>query len=254
MTRYTFCTLCLCATLFSPAALIAQGGSKPKITNIPGGFFIEWASPVDIAAVQLDKKLTGSFEVMFDVPSAGFLTDVLDKQTPATRGHDFTMAIADYWIDRGKPERAVPLYEESLKRGDLDEKRAIVFQNNLAMIYSSELKQHDKALEIVNRALEARKDNILLLDTKGLILINSGKPAEAVPVLQRAVELSCQVPLYCMHLAHALYQEGRVAPARRYFDPVRDQLIPAMAMPNTSKENKAMFDSLQSALPPVNAE
>ena len=150
--------------------------------------------------------------------------------------------LTDYWIVRGKPERAIPLYEESLARGDLDDTRVFVFQNNLAMLYSQLLGQHQKALEVVDKALATQRDNITLLDTKGLILINAGNPAEAIPVLQRVVELSDQLPVYCMHLAYALNLEGRDAESRRYFDAIRDQLTPLV--PNMTKENKAMYDAL----------
>ena len=250
MTRYTFWTFFLCIALLCPVLSFAQGGSRQKITSIPGGFFVEWASPVNISAVQLDKKLSGGFEIMFDVPSVGFIAEISAKKEPRAVDPATVTALADYWIVRGKPERAIPLYEESLKRGDIDEARALVFQNNLAMLYSQVLKQHGKALDVVNKALESKKDNFTLLDTKGLIYLNSGDPASAIPPLERAVELSCQLPIYCMHLAYALMQDGgRVAPARRWFDPVRPKLIEAA--PGMTKENKEMFDSLQISLPPV---
>ena len=251
MTRITFCTLCLCTALFFPAVLYAQGVSKPEMTSIPGGFFAKWASPVDIAAMQLDKSLTGSFEVMFDVPSVEFVANVIDVPPSAPNNHEIITVLADYWIVRGKPERAIPLYENSLKQGNLDDERMLVFQNNLAMLYSQALKQHDKALSVVDEALKANKDNVILLDTKGLILLNSGQPAEAAPVLNLAVDLSCQLPIYCMHLAYALQQDGRISQARRYLDPVRDQLI--STVPKMGKENKAMFDSLMVTVPPIDS-
>jgi len=245
-----FRAVLLCTALFCLPTVFAQGISKPKITNIPGGFIAEWISPVEVAAIQFGKGLAGQFEVMFDIPSVDyFTTEFIDKKPQPVTNPEMITALADYWIVRGKPERAIPLYEESLKRGDLDDMRALVFQNNLAMLYSRILGQHDKALATINNALELKKDNVTLLDTKGLILLNSRNPAEAVPVLQRAVELSCQLPIYCMHLAYALHQDGRDSQARRYFDPVRDQLIESV--PNMTKENKAMYDVLQLALPPV---
>lgn len=250
MTRFTFCTLCLCTALVCSAALFAQSVNKPKITNIPGGFFVEWDSPVELAAVQLDGKLAGTLEVMFDVPSVAFLIDKIDKKAPSDNNPDMVTALAGYWMMREKPERAIPLYEASLKQGNLDEEKSVLFQNNLAMLYSRSLGQHDKALEIVENALNVKKDHVPLLDTKGLILLESGNATDAIPVLTQAVELSCQVPLYCMHLATAMQQDGRSAQSiRRWLDPVRDQLI--AGAPKMTKENKAMFDNLQRLLPPV---
>ena len=249
MSRSKFCTLCLFGALFCPAMLFAQGTSKPVITNIPGGFFVEWGAPVNVSEVQLDKKLIGSCEVMFDVPSVGALADMLDKKSAATNFSGMVAILADYWILRGKPERAIPLYEECLKQENIEESKAWIFQNNLAMLYSR-AKRHEDALKIVESALNTDADNVILLNTKGLVLLNGGNPTEAILALRRAVELSCQLPLYCMHLAYAHHQEQSVGQARRWFDQVRPQLN-EMA-PTMNKENKAMFDTLQRALPPVN--
>ena len=236
--------------LFCPAILLAQGLNTPVITSIPGGFFVEWGAPVDVAEVQLDKKLSGSCEVMFDVPSVAALTEMLGKQQSPVNNSGLVSILADYWTFRGKPERAVPLYEESLKQGNIDESRAWIFQNNLAMLYSRAFGQHEKALGIVEDALKAHTDNVVLLNTKGLVLLHGGNPTEAIPALQRAVELSCQLPIYCMHLAYAYHQIGRTGQSYRWFDLVRAQLNEVA--PGMKKDNKAMFDTLQQALPPNN--
>jgi tetratricopeptide (TPR) repeat protein len=251
MTRKTFYALCLFLALFCPTSILAQGLSKPTITNIPGGFFVEWNSPVEVTQVQLDKKLTGPCEVMFDVPSAASLAEILDKKSTPPSNTAMIATLADYWLFRGKPERAIPLYENCLKQANIEESRAWIFQNNLAMIYSRAFGQHEKALAIVDSALNTDSDNVVLINTKGLVLLNSGNPTDAVPALQRAVELSCQLPLYCMHLAYAYHQLQRAGQARRWFDLVRAQLNESTPGLN-SKENKAMLDALQQALPPAN--
>jgi Flp pilus assembly protein TadD len=100
----------------------------------------------------------------------------------------------------------------------------------------------------VNTALENRRDDVTLLDTKGLILMNDGRASEAIPVLQRAVELSCQHPIYCLHLAKAYDIVGQVSPARNWFEKSRPKLesIPRKLTP----ENKNMFDDLRMKYPP----
>ena len=252
MTRYTIFPALLCVAVLCPAMLFAQGAGKPEITNIPGGLFIKWTSPVDVAAVQISKGLFGPFEIMFDVPNVEFIANIIDRTTAAPPNPEMITALADYWIVRGKPERAIPLYERGLKQPNLDDARELVFQNNLAMLYSRVLREHDKALQVVDTALEIRRDNVVLLDTKGLIFLNADNSAEAVPVLERAVVLSCELPIYCMHLAYALHQEARTARAREFFDKVRDKLIETA--PNMTKENKEMFDALLLALPPVGTQ
>ena len=250
MTRNTFY---LCAALFGVALLcssvaFAQGVSRPRITNIPGGFFIEWASPVKIAEIKLDKRLSGPIEIMFDVPSVEILFEMDSKPLPGT-SPEMVTALADYWIVRGKPERAIPLYEDSLKLGNLDEVRTFVFRNNLAMLYSQVLGQHRRALEIVDEALLEQRDNFTLLDTKGLIYLHAGQPREAIPVLQLAYELSCQRPIFGMHLSYALYLDGRLSQAGGFFNSVRPYLIPLV--PTMTKENRAMYDVLHANIPEI---
>jgi len=153
-------------------------------------------------------------------------------------------ALANYWLVRGKQERAISLYEEALIRDDLNDPLAWVFRNNLAMLYSDVLGQHTKALEVVDKALETNRDNFTLLYTKGTIYLNAGEPALSIPVLQRAVELSCQLPIHCLCLAYALHLDGRDDESRRYFDVFRDAIVPARLL-----ENNAMFDALMAAHP-----
>jgi len=227
----------------------AQGVSRPAITNIPGGFFVEWAAPVELAAIQLDRGLTGPLEIMFDVPSVEYIAEMGNKPSPITDS-DMVTALTDYWISRGRPERAIPLYRESLALGNLDDRRTFVFQNNLAMLYSRVLGEHDRALEVLENALATRRDNATLLNAKGLILLNAGNPAEAIPALLRAVELSSSPPpMYCMHLAYAFHLDGHSGQARQWFDTVRNSLIPLL--PDMSSENRAIFDALQLAFPPI---
>ena len=251
MIRYNmFYVFFLCAVLFCLSPMVLAQGMKPqKITNIPGGFFVEWDSPVKVAAVNLGSGLTGTFEVMFDVPSVEFLNTSIDGRQSRVTNPALMSVLADYWNIRGKPEQAMALYKEALKQEDIDENLSRIFQNNLAMLYSQVLDDHARAMEIVDKALERWKDNVVLLDTKGLIYLNSGDPESAIPPLERAVELSCQHPLYCMHLSSALYQSGQMSQARQYLERVRDQLT--LIAPKMTDSNKLMFDDLQRTFPPA---
>jgi len=165
------------------------------------------------------------------------------------------VTLANYWEVRSNPERsfslyerAIPLFEESLTRDDLDETMTWVLRNHLATLYSQVLDQHQKALEVVDNAMLTQRDNVILLNTKGLIYLNAGEPAEAIPVFQRAVAL-LDPPFLCvgMNLAYALHLEGRDAESRHYFDANKDKLVPII--PRMTKEDKAMFDALMAAHP-----
>jgi len=208
--------------------------SPPSITPIKGGYYVQFNRLTEVGAVQLDGPMTGKFEIFFD----NRLEDVGAEAKPVDNP-EFLLVLADYWIVRGKPERAVPLYELGLQK----QPDNFLFQNNLAFLYSTALKDHDKALNVIDGALKERADNVTLLDTKGLVLINAKRSDEAVPVLQRAVELSCQKPLCVMHYAYSLDMQGQEASAREWFN--KAQPLLETSLKTFLKEDKNMFDYLK---------
>lgn len=227
------------ATTPDASKLLSDGGDKPVITPINGGFHIQWASLTEVGGVRLLGPLAGKVEVMFDVPK-----EDIDRKIEPAQAPEVLVPLADYWIVRGKPERAIPLYRLGLAQVPND----FVFQNNLAMLLSTVEGNHAEGLKIVDAALEERRDNVTLLDTKGLILMNDGRASEAVPVLQRAVELSCQYPTYCLHLAKSYDLVGDALHARSWFDKSRPLLESMPA--KLTQENKNMFDDLRMKYPP----
>jgi len=208
--------------------------NAPKITAIRGGYYAEFEGLTEIGSIRLGGPMTGKYEIYFD----SRLDDV-DVTANPIESPELLWVLADYWIVRGKPERAIPLYELGLEK-DPENFR---FLNNLALIVSSATKDHDKALNIIDGALKERADNVTLLDTKGLILINAKRFDEAVPVLQRAVELSCQKPLCVMHYAYALDLQGQQSSAREWFNKVLPML--ETSVPTFLKDDKNMFDYLK---------
>ncbi|MDR2114937.1 MAG: hypothetical protein LBP87_01000 [Planctomycetaceae bacterium] len=213
--------------------------TPPIVTPIKGGVHIKWSTVTDIGGVRFLEPLAGKVEFMFDVPREN-----LDKKIEPAETPDVLVPLADYWIVRGKPERAIPLYRLGLTK----EPNNIVFQNNLAMLLSTAEGNHEEGLKVIDAALEEHRDNVTLLDTKGIILMNDGRGNEAIPVLQRAVELSCQHPIYCLHLAKAYDLVGQATNARNWFDRSRPLLE---AIPGKlTHENKNMFDDLRMKYPP----
>jgi len=206
--------------------------SPPKITPVKGGYYVRWDKLTDIGSVQIPGNMSGKMEIFFDIR----LEDI-DKAPQKPESADTLRPLADYWVRRGKPEHAIDLYRKGLEK-DPDN---LPFQNNIAYLLSAVKGQHDEALDIVNKALEIRVDNVTLLDTKGLIYINADRPDEAIPILERAVTLSCQGPIYMLHLAHALDLDGRKDSASNWFAKTR----PFLENSTLSKENQKIFDSLK---------
>ena len=208
----------------------------PKITAIRGGYYAEFGGLTEIGAIKLGGPITGAYEIYFDARMDDTGTTARAADDP-----EFLLVLADYWIVRGKPERAIPLYELGLEK----DPENFLFLNNLALIVSSAAKDHDRALNIIDGALKERADNVTLLDTKGLILMNAKRFDEAGQVLQRAVELSCQKPLCVMHYAYALDLQGQQSSAREWFNKVFSVL--ETSAPTFLKDDKRMFDYLKDA-------
>lgn len=206
----------------------------PTVTPIKGGYHLEWPSLTDVGAVRIKGPWAGRYEMMFDVRA-----EEIDRKPETPQDPVVLLPIADYWIVRGRADRAIPLY----RRGLAQDPDNFTFQNNIAMLLSSVEKNHTEAINVIDKALETRLDNVTLLDTKGMILMNAGRWDEAVPVLERAVILSCQGPIYMLHLAKALDMDGQEGRSRDWLEKTR----PFLDGPNTklSKENQEIFDGLK---------
>jgi tetratricopeptide (TPR) repeat protein len=107
----------------------------------------------------------------------------------------------------GRPADAAALYEEWLKR----EPRSEVAGNNLAMLLITRDKPEraslDRALELT-QPLE-KSSNAAFLDTCGWVHYVRGEYPQAIPLLQRAVDLSPAVPALRAHLGLAQYKAGQ---------------------------------------------
>jgi tetratricopeptide (TPR) repeat protein len=115
-------------------------------------------------------------------------------------------------LDRlGRTDEAIAVYDAALERGD----RSELVANNLAMLlvsYRDNTQDLTRAAELVSRF--ASSPNPAFLDTYGWVLYKQGRPAEAVPVLERAAAAAPQVPLVLYHLGIAQLGAGQNAAAR----------------------------------------
>ena len=103
-----------------------------------------------------------------------------------------------------------------------------------------------EAHALIDKALDKEPDNPRLLDTKGLIYLKNGQPQDALPLLERAVEITCEGPIYVLHLAFAQMKNGENEKAMTTFEKVRSVLLPRTDM--LLRDNKAMFDELEMKL------
>ncbi len=78
----------------------------------------------------------------------------------------------------------------------------------------------DAALEIADKALEARKDDLLFLLVRGTALQLKGKLPEAIETFNKALAQAPKNPRLASVLANALVASGRTAEARKTIDSV----------------------------------
>lgn len=104
----------------------------------------------------------------------------------------------------------------------------------------------NEALSLIDKALDIKPDDPTLLDTKGLIYLKNNRPLEAIPHLERAVELTCEGPIYVLHLAYAQLKAGDSDKAEVTINKVRANLTPKIDQ--LSDDNKQMLNELEMKL------
>lgn len=90
--------------------------------------------------------------------------------------------------------------------------------NNLATLYQQE--KHPDALIYAERAYQLAPENPAVLDTLGWILVEQGKTAKAVPLLQKAVSLAPAAAEIRYHLATGLMKSGDRTGARKELEQI----------------------------------
>jgi tetratricopeptide (TPR) repeat protein len=86
--------------------------------------------------------------------------------------------------------------------------------NNLAVLYSEQLGQLDKASELAKKAREANPNDAHVADTLGWILFKKGDYDNARPLLQESVSKLPDQPEIQFHAGMAHYMMGEEGPAR----------------------------------------
>ena len=86
--------------------------------------------------------------------------------------------------------------------------------NNLAIIYSEQSGQLDKAYDLAKKASEAASNEPNIADTLGWILVKKGDYSSALPLLQESASKLSGQPEIQFHLGTAHYMLGQEEPAR----------------------------------------
>jgi Flp pilus assembly protein TadD len=86
--------------------------------------------------------------------------------------------------------------------------------NNLASLLGEQPGKAQEALRFIEQAIQIKGSQAELLDTKGMILVHDGRPADAVSLLKQAAGTEGADPRFGFHLAVALQRVGETGEAR----------------------------------------
>jgi tetratricopeptide (TPR) repeat protein len=124
---------------------------------------------------------------------------------------------ADLEDVRGKYDRAEKLYRAALAA----DPNNVMALNNLAWLLAQRAGKGDKALPLIERAIELLGPRPDLLDTRALVYLAQGRAREAVADLERATHDAPTAARY-FHLARALNTDHRSGDARAAFRKAKD--------------------------------
>ncbi len=143
-------------------------------------------------------------------------------------------AVAGTRILQRRDEDAVRLYKQVLKLKPRD----VAALNNLATLLceSKQPRALTEALRYIDRAINATGERSLLLDTKGMILLQQGKPQPAVTCLEAAVAMPAPDPRYYFHLAVAYLRSDMRAQAEVAFRQALDHDLEDQLLLHTDQE------------------
>jgi predicted CXXCH cytochrome family protein len=167
-----------------PRDLLAQIPERPEDENAYRGEVVLYYPQTLPEAVDRDLYLAVAQVSQRANLSRGIeeLTAAIDRYHPARM--EFYLQLADAWKDNGKMDRALPLYEEAVRR---DPKSLIALQRLGFSLRSSG--QPGRAVEILKQALALDTGDAATWHQLGLVyLVQSLKP-EAITAFQKAIEL-----------------------------------------------------------------
>jgi Flp pilus assembly protein TadD len=112
---------------------------------------------------------------------------------------------------QGDIQKAREMYEQALAA----DSTSVVATNNLAIIYSEDLGDIDKALDMAYKARSQAPDDPSIADTLGWILYKKGKFEWALPPLQASALKLPSSPEIQYHLGMTYYKIGKLEDARK---------------------------------------
>ncbi|GAB5380278.1 MAG: PEP-CTERM system TPR-repeat protein PrsT [Aliiglaciecola sp.] len=141
---------------------------------------------------------------------AGFEKRITKLVAESSQDHFQRNLLADFFVNQGRMDEAMPHYKKLLEVDALPNKAFIL--NNLANIYVN--KDLNRAEEYINLALQEGVEVAAIYDTQGWIKSLNGKHQEALTILRKAYAMNSDDPSNQYHLAYTLHKLGRNSEAK----------------------------------------
>jgi tetratricopeptide (TPR) repeat protein len=130
------------------------------------------------------------------------------------------MLLGDMWEIRGDLNRAEQQYRRVLARNDLDPVTRAHIGNNLAFILSTQRKNTDEAVDLIEKAMAVYGPISDLLDTRGVAYLAAGNAKKALEDFREAVLVPSAMKW--VHLAFAQSELGDQEGARQSLKKAQD--------------------------------
>lgn len=193
------------------------------------------AKPARVLATLLVENSAGASELAVAEPT---ITAALQR-FPKDIGLQYSAALIQ--VLRNRRQEAIDGFSEVVK---LNPRHALAL-NNLAFLLGEKLETCGEALERVDQALEIFGADPGFLDTKGTILLNQKKYAEAIKWLSLAVQGTPPDPRYNFHLALAYYKTNDLNNARQELRKALDQKLETQVL---TEEDRRQLKDLRTSL------
>jgi tetratricopeptide (TPR) repeat protein len=154
---------------------------------------------------------------------------------------ELLVQVAYVFLMRRRNDEAIQLYEQVLR---LDPKSTGAM-NNMALLLSERPGKISEALRYIDQAIQIAGARADLLDTKGAILIQQGRPDDALPLLQEAVAKHSADPRVHFHLAIALQRVGETESARTTLQTALDNDLRKQYL---TESDRQLLDELEQSL------
>src|SRR5262245_27222173 len=150
-------------------------------------------------------------------------------------------AIALVRVVQGRDTESIGLFRRVVEINP----RFVPALNNLAMLLAERPNSRDEALRLIDEALAIAGKDPGLLDTKGAILLYSGRSREAVPLLESATRESQADPRHHFHLAVAYRDQGKTDEAKAQLKTALDRQLGTQVLTPTDQK---LLGDLRAAL------